>query len=137
MQTDAIRLNALIQLLRHVSRCYAKAGMAARGTAYGVELRTLAKARSDLAERFVHRLDALGAAPRELPGPGEVDVAALVADPRTGVSEVLRAERVVAEDLADSSRDDALTPETRQLAQSALPHVRAHARRVEAFLETL
>lgn len=137
MLPDAIRLNAHIRQLTSLSDAYGVASAAASGSAYGVELRTLAAAKRDLAARFVDRLRALGAVPRDIAGPGEVDVAALVAGPDTGVEEVLRAERTVAAELAASVRDESLTPETRHLLQAALPSVHAHARRVEAFLETL
>lgn len=138
MIRDSIHLNAHFGALEEASTCYAKASMARSGTAFGVELRTLAAARRAMAQRFAERLRALGDEPRPVGPLGIVDLPTLVAaDPRKGAEAVLRGERLLIEDLAASGRDDGLTAGTRALILSALPAVRAHAHRVETFLHTL
>ena len=108
------------------------------GTAFGVELRTLAAARRTMAERFAERLRELGAEPRRIGHLGLIDMTALIDnDPRAGVEAVLRGERLMIADLTASARDEALSEETRALILAAAPPMRAHAHRLETFLDTL
>jgi hypothetical protein len=138
MLQDAIRLNAHIAALSEASRAYAAACKAEGGTAYGVELRTLALARRNIADRFMARLRELGAEPRhDDHRPGAVDVDALIASPGEGARAVLESEQQLIAELREAVEDSALSPETRQLMLSALPKLRAHARRLETFLDTL
>jgi hypothetical protein len=137
MNQDAIRLCAHYSALNHASDTYARAGQAMTGSAYGVELRTLARARLGLAERFSARLRDMGAPAPAALGQGYVNVAALLTDPREGVAAVLEGERMLIADLEESSRHHGLSPESRRLVLSTLPPMRAHAWRVERFLNTL
>jgi len=138
MIRDSIHLNAHFGAMDEVSTSYGEASKARSGTAFGVELRTLAAARRALADRFADRLRDLGAEPRQMGPLGVIDISTLVAaDPREGAAEVLRGERLLIEDLAASGRDEGLSDDTRALILAALPAVRAHAHRVETFLHTL
>jgi len=138
MGRDAIRLNTHFGALKEASDSYAVASQSRPGTAFGVELRTLAVARSAMAERFAQRLRELGAAPRVIAPTGLVNVGALLdGDPRAGAEEVLRGERLLIDELTDSGHDEALSGETRALLLSTLPALHAQAHRVRAFLHTL
>ncbi len=137
MCKDTILLVAHIGAFNEVSDAYAEACRTNRGTAYGVELRTLAAAHGALALRFEARLRELGGHAPSRPGGGLVDVVTLAGEPHTGVVEVLRSENLLIEDLEATHRATGLSEDTRRLVQTSLFRVRAHAHRVETFRATL
>lgn len=132
MCRDSVRLTALIAAHEKASATYASASHYKAGSAYGVELRTLAAAHRAVAARLAARLRSPGRQPAS-PSRDLLDIEALAGDPRRGIEEVLRGENRLIEDLSATCRADDVAPETRELLRKALFHVRAHARRVEAF----
>ena len=137
MSNDTNRLIAHIGAHAEVSESYSTACQRVPGSAYGVELRTLAAAHRGVAGRLEQRLRELGGGHGALPRNGLVDVGALANDAETGIKEVLRGENRLIDDLAATCRADDVTEETRRLIHATLFHVRAHAHRVELFCASL
>jgi hypothetical protein len=133
MHTEAARLSAHVQAHSDVAVSYAFAIKSVAGSAYGVELRTLAAAHHAFAGRLGHRLQELGRQPRIVAGTGGAAVAALARGPISGAPEVLRGKTVLIGDLADTVETQPITDETRRVVGAVLLHMRAHTHRVERF----